>query len=173
MARGNHISFPRVKNEFFSSPSNKAAVGCEEWGRGRGESGDGEREGRRGSVLSFSSLFTLFLSPTAAAGGSEEYTLPSLEEVIQSVHDLDVQRVLRMYSAQHEEVPPGTPHVRVIVTSTWRSGSTFLAEILASHPGVYYHYEPLMPYGLQQLHPHAAGAGGWRGAAGCGAGSSR
>lgn len=108
-----------------------------------------------GGYLALAALTQLANLPEgkAAAGGSEEYTLPSLEEVIQSVHDLDVQRVLRMYSAQHEEVPPGTPHVRVIVTSTWRSGSTFLAEILASHPGVYYHYEPLMPYGLQQLHP--------------------
>lgn len=108
-----------------------------------------------GGYLALAALTQLASLPEgkAAAGGSEEYTLPSLEEVIQSVHDLDVQRVLRMYSAQHEEVPPGTPHVRVIVTSTWRSGSTFLAEILASHPGVYYHYEPLMPYGLQQLHP--------------------
>lgn len=108
-----------------------------------------------GGYLALAALTQLANLPEgkAAAGGSEEYTLPSLEEVIQAVHDLDVQRVLRMYSAQHEEVPPGTPHVRVIVTSTWRSGSTFLAEILASHPGVYYHYEPLMPYGLQQLHP--------------------
>ncbi|XP_042865600.1 carbohydrate sulfotransferase 1-like [Penaeus japonicus] len=108
-----------------------------------------------GGYLALAALTQLASLPEgkAVAGGSEEYTLPSLEEVIQSVHDLDVQRVLRMYSVQHEEVPPGTPNVRVIVTSTWRSGSTFLGEILASHPGVYYHYEPLMPYGLQQLRP--------------------
>lgn len=85
--------------------------------------------------------------------GGEEYTLPSLEEMIQSVHDLDVQRVLRMYSAQHQQVPPTTTPVRVIVSSTWRSGSTLLGEILAAHPGAYYHYEPLMSYGLQQLGP--------------------
>lgn len=51
------------------------------------------------------------------------------------------------------QVPASTPPVRVLVSSTWRSGSTLLGEVLAAHPGVYYHYEPLMPYGLQQLGP--------------------
>ena len=27
--------------------------------------------------------------------------------------------------------------------TTWRSGSTFLGEILASHPDTFYHFEPL------------------------------
>ena len=51
------------------------------------------------------------------------------------------------------QVPASTPPVRVLVSSTWRSGSTLLGEVLAAHPGAYYHYEPLMPYGLQQLGP--------------------
>lgn len=51
------------------------------------------------------------------------------------------------------QVPASTPPVRVVVSSTWRSGSTLLGEVLAAHPGAYYHYEPLMPYGLQQLGP--------------------
>ncbi|XP_045612673.1 carbohydrate sulfotransferase 1 [Procambarus clarkii] len=84
--------------------------------------------------------------------GAEQYTLPSLEEVMQGVHDLDVQRVLSMHQTHHLQVP-ATPPVRVVVSSTWRSGSTLLAEILAAHPGVFYHYEPLMSYGLQQLAP--------------------
>ncbi|KAG7166012.1 Carbohydrate sulfotransferase 1-like 1, partial [Homarus americanus] len=92
---------------------------------------------------------------TGGAGGGdpagEEYTLPSLEEVIESVQDLDIQRVLRLYSTQHSEVPAATPPARVIVSSTWRSGSTLLAEIIAAHPGAFYHYEPLMTYGLNQL----------------------
>ncbi|CAL4137336.1 unnamed protein product, partial [Meganyctiphanes norvegica] len=83
----------------------------------------------------------------------EEFTLPSLEEVMKSVHDAQVQRVLEMYRDQHNEVPASTPQLRVIVASTWRSGSTLLGEILEAHPGVFYHYEPLMPYGLQQLGP--------------------
>ena len=51
------------------------------------------------------------------------------------------------------QVPASTLPVRVVVSSTWRSGSTLLGEVLAAHPGAYYHYEPLMPYGLQQLGP--------------------
>ncbi|KAK8753780.1 hypothetical protein OTU49_001563 [Cherax quadricarinatus] len=106
------------------------------------------------NTLTFLSQITRLTGVSEAEGepgeAREEYTLPSLEQVIQSVQDLDVQRVLRMYSEQHSKVPP-TPPVRLVVSSTWRSGSTLLAEVLAAHPGVYYHYEPLMSYGLQQL----------------------
>lgn len=41
----------------------------------------------------------------------------------------------------------GTPFRSVIVT-TWRSGSTFLGDILNSLPGNYHHFEPLMDYGI-------------------------
>ncbi|KAI5711080.1 hypothetical protein M8J76_002057 [Diaphorina citri] len=44
----------------------------------------------------------------------------------------------------------GTP-VRSIVLTTWRSGSTFLGDILDSHPGNYYHYEPLLQYEIVQI----------------------
>lgn len=41
----------------------------------------------------------------------------------------------------------GTPFRNVIVT-TWRSGSTFLGEILNSMPANYHHFEPLVNYGI-------------------------
>lgn len=44
----------------------------------------------------------------------------------------------------------GTPYRSVIVT-TWRSGSTFLGEILNSMPGNYHHFEPLVNYGIRVL----------------------
>lgn len=44
----------------------------------------------------------------------------------------------------------GTP-VRSIVITTWRSGSTFLGDILNSMPGNYYHYEPLLNFGIKQI----------------------
>ncbi|KAG0728670.1 Carbohydrate sulfotransferase 1 [Chionoecetes opilio] len=111
-----------------------------------------------GGYLALAALTRLAATPLpptgpGEGGGGDQYTLASLEEVIQSVHDLDVQRVLRMYSDQHHQVPPSTPPVRVLVSSTWRSGSTLLGEVLAAHPGAYYHYEPLLQYGLQQLGP--------------------
>ena len=37
------------------------------------------------------------------------------------------------------------------VVTTWRSGSTFLGDILASHPATFYHYEPLIHLGITQV----------------------
>ncbi|XP_023716466.1 carbohydrate sulfotransferase 5 isoform X2 [Cryptotermes secundus] len=61
-----------------------------------------------------------------------------------------------------EELVPdmnGTP-VRSLIITTWRSGSTFLGDVLNSHPGNYYHYEPLLDYDIVQIRgePLASGA---------------
>ncbi|XP_046670248.1 carbohydrate sulfotransferase 5-like [Homalodisca vitripennis] len=50
--------------------------------------------------------------------------------------------------------------VRSLVLTTWRSGSTFLGEVLNSHPGTFYHYEPLLDYDIVQIRgpPLAVGA---------------
>jgi hypothetical protein len=40
--------------------------------------------------------------------------------------------------------------VQALVATTWRSGSTFLGDILNSHPATYYHYEPLLHYDIRQ-----------------------
>lgn len=50
---------------------------------------------------------------------------------------------------------------RLMIVTSWRSGSTFLGQILADHAGVFNHYEPLMHMGLEQIrpdHPKAASA---------------
>ncbi|XP_055379266.1 uncharacterized protein LOC129610656 isoform X2 [Condylostylus longicornis] len=44
----------------------------------------------------------------------------------------------------------GSP-VRSIIVTTWRSGSTFLGDILNSMPGNYYHYEPLLNFDIKQI----------------------
>jgi hypothetical protein len=44
----------------------------------------------------------------------------------------------------------GNP-IRALVATTWRSGSTFLGDILLSHPATYYHYEPLLHFGIEQV----------------------
>ena len=44
----------------------------------------------------------------------------------------------------------GGQPVRAMVTTTWRSGSTFLGDIMTAHPGTFYHYEPLLPHGILQ-----------------------
>jgi len=43
----------------------------------------------------------------------------------------------------------GNP-VRAMVATTWRSGSTFLGDIMSAHPATYYHYEPLLHYDITQ-----------------------
>ncbi|KAF5275889.1 hypothetical protein FQR65_LT04128 [Abscondita terminalis] len=45
----------------------------------------------------------------------------------------------------------GGKPLRNIIITTWRSGSTFLGDILNSVPGNYYHYEPLLDYGIVQI----------------------
>ncbi|XP_068152269.1 carbohydrate sulfotransferase 4 [Drosophila tropicalis] len=44
----------------------------------------------------------------------------------------------------------GTP-VRSIIVTSWRSGSTFLGDILNAIPGNFYHYEPLLDFGIKQI----------------------
>uniref|UniRef100_A0A0P5M6N8 Carbohydrate sulfotransferase n=1 Tax=Daphnia magna TaxID=35525 RepID=A0A0P5M6N8_9CRUS len=41
-----------------------------------------------------------------------------------------------------DAVPP--PGKRILIVTKWRSGSTFLGEIISSAPGVFYSYEPLI-----------------------------
>lgn len=45
----------------------------------------------------------------------------------------------------------GGQPVRSVIITTWRSGSTFLGDVLNSHPGNYYHYEPLLDYDIIQI----------------------
>ena len=35
--------------------------------------------------------------------------------------------------------------------SSWRSGSTFLGDVFKTHPGTFYHLEPLHYFGLRQI----------------------
>lgn len=50
--------------------------------------------------------------------------------------------------------------LRSLIISTWRSGTTFLGEVLNAMPGNFYHYEPLLNYEIIQIRgpPHAAKA---------------
>ena len=45
------------------------------------------------------------------------------------------------------EIAPNATHLlpmkRILIVSTWRSGSSFLGEVIHSAPGVFYSYEPL------------------------------
>ena len=45
--------------------------------------------------------------------------------------------------ARDSALAPGSPPLKVLIVSTWRSGSKFLGSLLASHPGTFYSMEPL------------------------------
>ncbi|XP_063704748.1 carbohydrate sulfotransferase 5 [Culicoides brevitarsis] len=45
----------------------------------------------------------------------------------------------------------GGKPMRSIIFTTWRSGSTFLGDILNAMPGNFYHYEPLLHYEIVQI----------------------
>ena len=40
---------------------------------------------------------------------------------------------------------------QLLIVTSWRSGSTFLGEMLSSHPAVFQHYEPLVYAGANQI----------------------
>lgn len=44
----------------------------------------------------------------------------------------------------------GTP-MRSIILTSWRSGSTFLGDVINAHPANFYHYEPLLDFGIVQI----------------------
>ncbi|XP_046746144.1 carbohydrate sulfotransferase 5-like [Diprion similis] len=41
--------------------------------------------------------------------------------------------------------------IRSVIVATWRSGSTFLGEILNAHPANYYHCEPLIAFDIARI----------------------
>lgn len=47
-------------------------------------------------------------------------------------------------------VTGGQP-IRTLIISTWRTGSTFLGEVMNAIPGNFYHYEPLLHHGIVQI----------------------
>lgn len=41
--------------------------------------------------------------------------------------------------------------IRSVILTSWRSGSTFLGDVLNAHPANFYHYEPLLDFGIVQV----------------------
>lgn len=96
-----------------------------------------------------------------------------LEESITNKH-ISIQDVLNMQKHRIERefygykfpsnkslpelvLAQGGEPLRTVIIATWRSGSTFLGDVINALPGNYYHYEPLLDYGIAQIRgpPHA------------------
>lgn len=61
-------------------------------------------------------------------------------------------RSLQLNKSSTEMIPQdgGTPEINLLITM-WRSGSTFIGNILNAMPTDFYHYEPLISFGVKQL----------------------
>lgn len=71
-------------------------------------------------------------------------TLELVRRKVESDRKKMSSKTLRLWS-------PGEVPLRVLLVTTWRSGSTFLGQVLASHPAVFNHYEPFSPLGIRQV----------------------
>ncbi|GLH08875.1 Uncharacterized protein GBIM_14026 [Gryllus bimaculatus] len=63
----------------------------------------------------------------------------------------DGQHNITAKSLQDLAPESGGQPIRTLVATTWRSGSTFLGDVLNSHPANFYHYEPLLDYEIMQI----------------------
>ncbi|KAK8743580.1 hypothetical protein OTU49_001139 [Cherax quadricarinatus] len=73
-----------------------------------------------------------------------EKTLELVRQTVESDRKQMSSKSLRLWS-------PGETPLRVLLVTTWRSGSTFLGQVLANHPGVFHHYEPFSSRGVRQV----------------------
>ncbi|CAG9840075.1 unnamed protein product [Diabrotica balteata] len=84
------------------------------------------------------------------------YTIRSIDDVISIERNL-LSKELSRYEFPEDTnlddytLSTGGRPIRTIIITTWRSGSTFLGDILNAVPGNYYHYEPLLDYGIVQI----------------------
>lgn len=85
-----------------------------------------------------------------------KYSALQMEQIIRK-EKTSVQHQLENYSLPlnmdltNSTLSDGKKPIRNVIIATWRSGSTFLAEIANSVPGTFYHYEPLLHFGYDVI----------------------
>uniref|UniRef100_A0A1E1W9V6 Sulfotransferase domain-containing protein n=1 Tax=Pectinophora gossypiella TaxID=13191 RepID=A0A1E1W9V6_PECGO len=91
--------------------------------------------------------------PTNVYDGS-----PNIEKILEKTRAKIKQNFVKYnfsYSGVHKLedllMEAGGQPLRSIIISTWRSGTTFLGEVLDAMPGNFYHYEPLLKYEIIQI----------------------
>ena len=87
----------------------------------------------------------------------ETYNSETLTEDIIEREKSYLEKSLKNYKyakdttlSNYTPVTLGIP-LRSLIVASWRTGSTFVGEIINSVPGNYYHYEPLLQYGIVQF----------------------
>lgn len=102
------------------------------------------------------------LTPTSPDGGS-----PDTDKILEKTRE-NIRLALGNYNFSYSGVrrledltlETGGQPLRSVIISTWRSGTTFLGDILNAMPGNFYHYEPLLRYDIIQIRglPHSKSA---------------
>ncbi|GLV41276.1 uncharacterized protein CBL_04800 [Carabus blaptoides fortunei] len=92
-------------------------------------------------------------------------TLPTVKEIISQQKAILEQELANYkfpqgYRLQNYTLATNGRPLRNIIVTTWRSGSTFLGDVINAVPGNYYHYEPLLDYEIIQIRgpPYASEA---------------
>ncbi|XP_045625224.1 carbohydrate sulfotransferase 1 [Procambarus clarkii] len=92
-------------------------------------------------------------NPAAVPTTRIEHALQTLK--VSMMEEVSGRKYWSIMEAVHNARPlssqPRPKTLKVVIATTWRSGSTFLEELLASHSAVYNHYEPLLQFGLRQI----------------------
>lgn len=100
-------------------------------------------------LCSLAALNYIFVRTTAA--DNKPTTKPNKIKTDQSA--AKQWQMLNILTDQQQLLRATTPPtiIRSILLTTWRSGSTFLGDILNAPSGNYYHYEPLLYAGIRQI----------------------
>ncbi|XP_055589934.1 carbohydrate sulfotransferase 5-like [Uranotaenia lowii] len=128
--------------------------------------GDGFKPEERAAILRLKEVHEyprLELLTSGSDDGDSEFnslpekTLRLLEEVLE-FQRLRLREELFKFSddrgvfrGSNLSLENGGQPVRSLIVSTWRSGSTFLGQILNSVPGSFHHEEPLIEYDINQI----------------------
>ena len=78
-------------------------------------------------------------------------TFPNLESQFSNVKD---EKTMKVLSAKIEELKNVQVDVnktsKILLMSSWKSGSDLVGDILSHHPKSFYHYEPLSWHGIKR-----------------------
>ncbi|XP_042223384.1 carbohydrate sulfotransferase 4-like isoform X2 [Homarus americanus] len=89
--------------------------------------------------------------PATREGKIQAILSKQREQLAKSMIDYKFHPEIKAKSMDDLVMEKGGNPVRSLVITTWRSGSTFIGEVLQTHPATYYHYEPLLDFGITQV----------------------
>ena len=84
---------------------------------------------------------------------NQEFNGKSNDSKIQYFHFVKDQKTLDILNEKKAEVDKLDLDVkaRILIVSSWKNGCDLIGDILAQHPGTFYHYEPLAWRGIKRF----------------------